>query len=86
MILWYFKIYIREINQWSYIIVPPSQVIIWQVRTGDLFHKSFMSSSLKSCEINIVVITILMIQSGHKFAHVTTAELSSHVQNCGLIW
>ena len=28
---------------------------------------------------------ILMIQSGHKFAHVTTAQLSWHVQNCDLV-
>ena len=27
----------------------------------------------------------VMIQSGHNFAHVTTAELSWHVQNCDLI-
>ena len=31
-------------------------------------------------------ITILIIQSGYKFAHVTTAQLSWHVQNCDLIW
>ena len=28
---------------------------------------------------------MLMIQSGHKFAHVTTAQLSWHVQNWDLI-
>ena len=27
-----------------------------------------------------------MIQSGHNFAHVTTAKLSWHVQSCDLIW
>ena len=26
-----------------------------------------------------------MIQSGQNFAHVTTAKLSWHVQNCGLV-
>ena len=25
---------------------------------------------------------IMMIRPGHKFAHVTTAQLSWHVQNC----
>ena len=30
-------------------------------------------------------IVIVMIQLGHKFAHVTTAKLSWHVQNCDLI-
>ena len=29
---------------------------------------------------------ILMIQSDCNFAHVTTAQLSWHVQNCDLIW
>ena len=29
---------------------------------------------------------ILIIQSGYKFADVTTAQLSWHVQSCGLIW
>ena len=32
------------------------------------------------------LIFILMIQSSHNFAHVMTAELSWHVQNCALIW
>ena len=37
-------------------------------------------------EISFAIILILMIQSGHNFAHVMTAELSWHVQNCGLNW
>ena len=28
------------------------------------------------------LISILMIQCGHNFAHVSAAELSRHVQNC----
>ena len=34
----------------------------------------------------LLLTLILMIQSGHKLAHVTTAELSWHVQNCDIIW
>ena len=33
------------------------------------------------CDLNV----ILIIQSGHNFAHVTTAVLSWHVQNCDLM-
>ena len=36
-------------------------------------------------KICVVVSCKIMIQSGHDFAHVTTAELSWHVQNCDLI-
>ena len=36
-------------------------------------------------QIIILVIMILIIQSGHNFAHVTTAQLLWHVQNCDLI-
>ena len=36
-------------------------------------------------KIIFAVIFLLTIQSGHKFAHVTTAQLSWHVQNCELI-
>ena len=36
-------------------------------------------------KILLVVLMILMIQWGHKFAHVTTAQLSWHVQNYDLI-
>ena len=28
---------------------------------------------------------MIMIQAGHNFAHVTTAQLLGHVQNCDLI-
>ena len=34
----------------------------------------------------IAFILILIMQSGHKFAHVTTAQLPWHVQKCDLIW
>ena len=53
---------------------------------SDSFHRGFVSSQLKSHEhFHISVIMILMIQSGHNFAHVMTAWLSWHVQNCDLI-
>ena len=29
---------------------------------------------------------IVVIESGHKFAHVMAAQLPWHVQNCGLLW
>ena len=32
------------------------------------------------------LVVVLMTKSGHNFAHVTTAQLSWHVQNCDLIW
>ena len=35
--------------------------------------------------ILLAIILILMIQSGHNFAHVMTVKLSWHVQNCDLI-
>ena len=36
-------------------------------------------------KIPLTVIMILMIQSGYNFAHAMAAELSWHVQNCGLM-
>ena len=35
-------------------------------------------------KIYIALASILMIESGHNFAHVTTAKLSWHVQGCDL--
>ena len=32
------------------------------------------------------LVLILMVKSDHNFAHVTTAELSWHVQNCDMLW
>ena len=37
-------------------------------------------------KIIFVLIIVLMIQTGRKFAHVMTAQLSWHVQICDLIW
>ena len=36
-------------------------------------------------KIRFDLITLLLVQARHKFAHVTTAELSWHVRNCGLL-
>ena len=47
----------------------------------ELFHKSLCSlypNLVKSC---ITLTSKVMMQSGHNFAHATTAELSRHVQN-----
>ena len=52
----------------------------------DPFHKGFTSSYLKSCMNVFALIFILMIQSGHKFTHVMTIQMSLHVQNNDLIW
>ena len=41
---------------------------------GDPFHKVFMSKQLKTHEILFAVMSILLIESGHKLAHVTTAQ------------
>ena len=37
-------------------------------------------------KIDFALILMTMIQSGHNFAHVTTTQLSWHVQNYDLIW
>ena len=43
--------------------------------------QNFSSSSSKFFPLRLII----MILPGHNFAHVKTAELSWHVQNCGLI-
>ena len=44
-----------------------------------------MSLLVKSRDIVFIPIFIWMVQSDDNFAHVTTAELSWHVQNCHMI-
>ena len=56
---------------------PTERTAHYTLDTGATWQKCFMSSWVKS--------SIIMTQSGHKFAHVTTAQLSWHVQNCDLI-
>ena len=51
----------------------------------DTFHTGFFIPYFKSFEIIFDVTLIPTIQPGHKFAHVATAQLSRHVQNCDLI-
>ena len=68
----------------------PLNGMLWQSLTDnsmpmDPFHKGFMSSNSKFWKIIFAVIMILMIRSYHKFAHVTTAQLSWHAQNCDQI-
>ena len=50
------------------------------------FTKVYVLRIEISWKFHFVLIVIQMIKSSHKFAHVTTAELSWHVQNCVLIW
>ena len=58
---------------------------IHHVTCNELFHKIFISSESKSCKNSWCFYYKVMIRSGHNFAHVTTAELSWHVQIYGLI-
>ena len=53
--------------------------------TSSPFHKRLMSPQLKFWKFCFLVL-ILICQSGHDFAHVTTAMLWWHAQNHDLIW
>ena len=55
------------------------------VPSGVSFTKGLWACDWKLMEIMLDLILILMIQSTDNFAHVMTAELSWHVQNCQLI-
>ena len=61
--------------QWSAASLPP----------GTHFTKSLWAHNWNLVKIYFTLILILMIQSGHKFADVTTAKLSWHLQICDLI-
>ena len=50
------------------------------------FAKGLQALNRNLVKIFFALICMLTIQSGHKFARATTAQLSWHVQNCGLIW
>ena len=50
----------------------------------DPYHKGLINLWLKPCKNCHCCNQILMIPSGHKFAHATTAQLSWDAQNCGL--
>ena len=49
---------------------------------GDHFTKQLWAHYSNLVKMHFALIWILTIRSGHNFAHVTTAELSVHVQNC----
>ena len=51
------------------------------VLAGIHFTKDLWTRNWNLALILFAVIIVLMTQRGHKFAHVTTAELSWHVQN-----
>ena len=40
---------------------------------------------MEFCEIDFVLVMVVMMQAAQKFAHVTTAKQSWHVQNSDLI-
>ena len=70
---WYINVGIMDIK-WTSMIQAPILQRVYELITEIL------------CKFTFALMTILIIQSGHKFALVTTAELLWHVQNCGLIW
>ena len=49
-------------------------------------NPNFLYKKEKKSNIQVVLMWIVVIHSGHNFAHATTAELSWHVQNSDLIW
>ena len=53
---------------------------------GSHFTKGLWAINWNLAKLLFTLILIVLIQSAHNFAHVTTAELSWHVQNCNLIW
>ena len=53
--------------------------------TGRDFTKSLWAHECNLVKVCFGVIMITLVQSGHKFAHVMTAQLSWHVQNYDLI-
>ena len=52
---------------------------------GYHFTKGVWAYNCSLVNMIIAVLMILAIQPGHKFAHVTAAQLSWHVQNWDLI-
>ena len=58
----------------------------WQIINHKWARDPIHSLYQLKIEIRFYSIMILIIISGHNFAHVMTAQLPWHVQNCGLIW
>ena len=48
--------------------------------------KSFWSHNRTFAKFRVVLMWQIIFRSGYNFAHDATAELSRHVQNCGMIW
>ena len=71
---------------WLNKMASTSSFISISAATSGSPHESFMSSWSRYREIRFAVIIIVLIESGHTLAHVTTAELSWHVRTCDLIW
>ena len=78
----------RVVLRWAKIYIILSDASCWPETD---FIYVYMSSSLSYFENSLPLILIRMIQSGRKFAHVTTAELSWttaeqswHMRNCHL--
>ena len=56
------------------------------LRPGTYLTQDLWAHSWNLRNIYFIYIGILTTQSDHDFAHVTTAQLSWHVQNCDLSW
>ena len=81
----------------TYFVRKTNLVIIWSITSKifmnytpwlisvDHFTKGFWAHNWIIVKIRFALSLILMIQSGHNFAHVMTALLSWHVQNCDLM-
>ena len=70
------KIYYTELILFHFLCVMP----------GAHFTKGLWAHNQNIVKILFDLIFILMIQSVHKFARVTTAKLLWHVQNCDMFW
>ena len=74
--------------QWPMWHLPQRAIHYCSLYWKDHTHQGPIS--LTNCELIIQLLMLvftgkIMIRSGHNFAHVMTAELSWHVQICGLI-
>ena len=67
---------------WTYSIGDNIYKYLYICVSQDSFHKVFINSQSKTTHAALT--RVIMIWSSHNFAHVTTAELSCHVQTCDL--
>ena len=63
----------------------PGETCYWGTMPGSHFTKGSWAHNPNLVRILVAITRKIMIRSGHNSAHVTTAELSWHVQICDLI-